>query len=201
MRRLVLTVIIGVLAFLPVQLLALPLMTETVSSDFFFYQDHHSYMYASSIDFYDDRPDGIWDGVWIGDGNNMESNLSWSHTLPPGLEVPPDTVLGAKLWIDGAYVNTDGNLVDIQGTWDWDPLNHIWFDNTTYDLSSVDEPGFWNMGALDVAVWANEGGLRIDQAIFMMDYTTGATPEPASILLIGLGLLGGMSYRKLRQKR
>ena len=90
------------------------------------------------------------------------------------------------------------NSVEIQSTWDWDPLENMWFDNSIYNLSNVSEPGFWNMGGLDVSIWASEYDFRIDEAVLMMDYTS-AVPEPASLLLIGFGLLGGLAYRKLRR--
>jgi len=192
-------VLIAVLA-VPLALQAVPLMTETIVNDYHFVLDDHTYMYASIMDFYEQTPD-VWNGgVWIGTGDGFEPSLSWMHTLPPGLQVPPDAVTKAKLKIDGEYVDEMGNLIEIQGTWEWDPLEYMWTDNSVYSLTEIDQEGFWNGGFLGVNVFAGENDLRIDEAVLMMDYAY-AVPEPAGILLLGLGLTGGLIYRKVRRAR
>ncbi len=184
------------LAFVPTTQ-AVPLMTETIQQNYHFGIDGHTYMYASIVDFYQRRPDTYDGGVWIGTGQGMESELSWSHTLPPGLHVPPDLVSKAKLKIDGEYVDTRDNRIEIQGTWDWDPLEHQWQDNSIYNLANVDQAGFWNGGSLAVNIFAGENDLRIDEAVLMMDYAY-AVPEPAGFFLLGIGLVGGLVYRRVR---
>ena len=176
------------------------MMTETITKDYYWFEDEHTYMYASTVDFYNQTPDSWMDGVWIGTGDGMESSLSWSHTLPPNLQVPPDEIMRAKLKIDGEYVDTDGNTIEIQGTWDWDPLEHMWNDNSVYVLTDVDQEGFWNGGFLGANIFAGEYDLRIDEAVLMMDYAYAAVPEPASLLLVGLGVLGAVTTRRRLRK-
>jgi len=181
---------------LPLQGVALPMMTETITHDYYWFEDEHTYMYASTIDFYNDTPDSWIDGVWLGTGDQLPNTLSWSHTLPPNLQVPPDEIMRAKLKIDGEYVDTDGNTVQIQGTWEWDPLDHMWNDNSVYVLTDVDQAGFWNGGFLSAGITAGEYDLRIDEAVLMMDYAYAAVPEPATLFLLGVGVLGALGMRK-----
>jgi len=189
--------ILVVLLALPLNISAAPF--ETVFHDFFFLGDFHTYDYASHVDL---------ERTWIGNNDFLDNSFSWQHTLPGDLN--PNGVDRARLWIDAAYVGTDGNTIDINGFMDWDPLNHNWLDNSTYDLStisSVDQLSFWNDGNIDVTVFAGEGSLRLDNSLLLMDYSPlnttnhdggySTVPEPASIALVGLGLLGlGIVRRK-----
>ena len=167
--------------------------------------DGHSYDYASYIDFYEGTvPDGAFGGAWLGTASSLESSMSWSHSLP-NLSAPGSNVTSAKLFIDGAWIDGRNNLVSIEGTWNWDPLNHVFLDNTTYNLGAVDDPTMWDDGSLDVSVFAGERSLRIDRAILMLDYDEGVgsnsaeVPEPASLILFGLGMVGLGSV--LRRRR
>lgn len=173
-------------------------MTETTSTDWFFLGDFHTYDYASQVDFFSNNPGGIFNGYWIGTEEDLPDHMSWAHTLPGDLSVPPDDVTRAKLWVDGAFIDTYGNTVEIEGTFNWDPLNKRFLDNTLYDLADVNAGGFWNDGMIDVTAWAGERSLRLDYAVMMMDYQDNGdpVPEPATIFLVGAGLAGILIRRR-----
>lgn len=196
MRRILLRVLLCCLAVvIPAQLFATPLAVESIFHYRTFPVDHHNYKYISYMDFFDVTNTGTTEGVWIADPNGpfggiYPGEFSWGHTLPAGLSVPPDEVSRAMLWIDASFVDEANNLVEIQGTWNWNPLNHLWDDNTTYDLSNVTVPGFWNYSPLNVSVFAGEKKLKIDHAALAMDYRSSSIPEPATFALFGLGMAG-----------
>ena len=113
---------------------------ETIHYNYTCPLDTHVYDYASVVDFYYGKhPDSWRGGVFVGTNPHWPDSLLWFHTLPAQLLVPPCLITKAKLWIDATAVNTDNNTVEIQGTFDWDPLNHHIFDNTTYDLTEVSD--------------------------------------------------------------
>ena len=179
-------------------ILALPLssfaapFTETIHNDWFFLGDFHTYDYASHVDL---------ERTWIGNYSQIPAQLDWSHTLPEGFEVPPYEVTRARLWIDACFVNSDNNLVEIEGMMEWDALNNRWLDNSIFNLADIDQPGFWNDGIIDVSVLGGEYSLRLDRAVFVMDYSAPThAPEPATLILFGLGLAGiGINFKRRKK--
>ena len=146
-------------------------MDETIWYDYTCPEDTHTYDYASVVDFYYGKhPDSYRRGVFVGTNPHWPDTLFWSHTLPPEFFVPPCLINRAKVWIDAQAVNTDNNTVEIQGTFDWEPLSHFVHDNTIYDLTEVSEEGFWNQGSISVIVRAGESLIKICEAKLLLDY-------------------------------
>lgn len=143
--------------------------------------------------------------------------------VPPDT-VTSATLTISGYWIDGnddtveveatsvGYLNAGGSYgYDCDwdwGTWTW---TSIWYEEPSismFDVSTVFET--WEAGAsLDVTITAEgafwDGVLQLSSSTFKLEYENGSdpsggahAPEPATMVLFGLGLLGvaGMSRKK-----
>jgi hypothetical protein len=152
--------------------------------------------------------------VWLGGyGQPNSGTHTWTHNTPGDFEVPYDVVNYATLEVSASYVNWDNETIDVQGaaqgnlvdgTWSW---FRGWYGSTEFDIADVFMT--WNTGdPLNVALNYTErprgNALRLDSSIFTLDYDNGTAPvpEPATILLMGTGLLGiiGFGRKRLNKK-
>ena len=151
--------------------------------------------YAQTYSFYEDWRFGSDNYYGVGFAEVVE----WEHTHP--YSVPPVEVDEAYLHIEASRLDLFGAWVWVEGECWWDDLNMGWTRHgTLFEVS--DEDYVWADGQLDVSLLGWEG-FRLHSSTLAMNVSTpqgGPTvPEPATMLLMGLGLVGAGVVRRFKK--
>ncbi|MCD6184785.1 MAG: PEP-CTERM sorting domain-containing protein [Deltaproteobacteria bacterium] len=175
---------------------------------------------ASAISFTDTQTLNVTIGegpiaqLWWGD------SYTYSHATPADFEVPWDVVNSATLKISGYWIDDNNDTVAISGSvvgtltsggsYSWSSWQWLSWDTPSisfFDIASTFSS--WTTGEpFDVTIIADgycfDGIIQIASSIFTLDYDNASAPvpEPSTILLMGVGLLGlvGFSRKRLNKK-
>ncbi len=141
---------------------------------------------------------------------------TWGHTLNPSYMSVPDnfTVAQASLQIQGwRYSGFGGEIIACGGTLQWSGLQGwqmISYADNTFDITNIDH-SFWNSSPLYVSLLpVFEAGINLTSSTLSVDYDqstfsggdpsgVASVPEPAALILMGLGLAAVGSWRRLRK--